>query len=60
MTYITQSQISRLRRASGSGRKVRGLFANGLAETVIELNDILGNITVTKRMDVINLSLIHI
>ena len=54
MTYITQSQISRLRRASGSGRRVRGLFANGLAETVIELNDILGNITVTKRMDVIN------
>lgn len=54
MTYITQAQISRLRRASGSGSRVRGIFANGLAETVLELNDILTNITVNKRMDVIN------
>jgi hypothetical protein len=54
MTYITQSQISRLKRASGTGGTKRGLFANGLAETVIELNDILTKITVEKRMDVIN------
>jgi len=54
MTYITQSQISRLKRASGIGAKTRGIFANGLAETVIELNDILSKITIDKRMDVIN------
>lgn len=54
MTYITQKQISNLKRASGTGGKRRGLYANGLAETVIELNDILSNITVDKRMDVIN------
>jgi hypothetical protein len=54
MTYITQSQISRLRRASGSNRRVRGLFANGLAECVLELDDILSKITVDKRIDVIN------
>jgi hypothetical protein len=54
MTYITQAQISRLKRASASGKKIRGIFANGLAETVLELNDILMNITVDKRMDVIN------
>jgi len=54
MSYITQSQISRLKTASGKGGTKRGLFANGLAETVIELNDILTKITVEKRMDVIN------
>ena len=54
MTYITQKQISNLKRASGTGVKRRGLYANGLAEVVIELNDILSNITVDKRMDVIN------
>jgi hypothetical protein len=54
MTYITQKQISNLKRASGTGGKRRGLYANGLAEVVIELNDILSNITVDKRMDVIN------
>jgi hypothetical protein len=54
MTYITQSQISRLRKSSGTGAKRRGLFANGLAECVLELDDILSKITVDKRMDVIN------
>lgn len=54
MTYITQKQIANLKRASGTGVKKRGLYANGLAETVIELNDILSQITVDKRIDVIN------
>ena len=54
MTYITQKQIANLKRASGTGAKRRGLFANGLAETVIELDSILSKITVEKRMDVIN------
>jgi len=57
MTYITQSQITRLKNASGTGAKRRGIFADGLAETVIELNDILSKITIDKRIDVINAGL---
>ena len=54
MSYITQKQISNLKKISGTGMKRRGLYANGLAETVLELNEILKDITIHKRIDVIN------
>ena len=43
MTYITERQISNLKRLSQSGGRKRGLYANGLAECVLELNELLKN-----------------
>ena len=54
MTYISERQISNLKRISESGGRKRGLYANGLAECVLELNELLKNITIDKRIDVIN------